>query len=292
MNSYSLKTKKTLGVFAITMMNVIAVDSLRTLPFSASFGLALIFYYVLAAIVFFLPIAYVTAELATGWPNKGGIYVWVREAFGECLGFFIIWLQWIYNIVWYPTILAFIAGTLAYLINPSLADNRFFMLFTILIIFWGSTALNFFSIRISSLISTIGALIGTLIPMLFIILLAVFWIFQGNPLQIHFNVKQFFPNITNITNQAFLLAVLFGLIGIEVSATHADEVINPGKAFPRAILFSTIIIFFTLVLSSLAIAIVVPARDLNMVTGLIQAFDIFFKSYGLSWMTPIITNYN
>ena len=283
------KNNKKLGVFAITMINIIAVDSLRTLPFSASFGFSLLFYYILAALFFFLPIAYATAELATGWPNKGGIYVWVREAFGELWGFIIIWLQWVYNIVWYPTILAFIAGTLAYLINPQLAENKFFMLTTILVIFWGSTALNCFSLRVSSFISTIGALMGTLIPMLFIIVLGLIWMAQGHTLQIDFTRQAFFPNLTTTSNQSFLLAVLFGLIGIEVSATHADDVINPGKTFPRAILFSTVIIFFSLVLSSLAIAIVVPQQSLNVMTGLTQAFQLFFQSYGLNWMNPVVS---
>src|SRR5262245_25822142 len=111
-------SKKILGVFSLVMINVIAVDSLRSLPFSATYGFSLIFYYLLAAICFFFPVALVAAELATGWPNKGGIYVWVREAFGERWGFLVIWLQWIYNVVWYPTILAFIAGTIAYLFDP------------------------------------------------------------------------------------------------------------------------------------------------------------------------------
>ena len=96
--------KKTLGAFGLAMINVIAVDSLRSLPFSAEYGFSLVFFYILAAITFFFPTALVAAELATGWPNKGGIYVWVREAFGERWGFLVIWLQWIYNVVWYPTI--------------------------------------------------------------------------------------------------------------------------------------------------------------------------------------------
>lgn len=285
---YRSMGKKTLGVFAITMMNVIAVDSLRTLPFSASYGFSLVFYYVLAAIMFFLPIAYVAAELATGWPSKGGIYVWVREAFGELWGFVIIWLQWVYNIVWYPTILAFIAGTITYLINPQLADNKFFMLSTILIIFWSATIINFFGMHISSLISTLGAVFGTIIPMLFIIILSAYWMIKGYPSQITFSSHQFFPDLTDLGNQSFLLAVLFGLVGIEVSATHADEVKNPGKVYPRAILLSTLIIFFSLVLSSLAIAIVVPKHNLNVVTGLIQAYELFFQSYGLAFLSPVI----
>ena len=98
--------KKPLGVFALVMINVIAIDNLRTLPFSAEFGLSLVSIYVLAAIFFLIPVGFAAAELATTWPARGGIYIWIREAFGPRAGFFIIWLQWIYNVVWYPTALA------------------------------------------------------------------------------------------------------------------------------------------------------------------------------------------
>ncbi len=271
------------------MINVIAVDSLRSLPFSATYGFSLVFFYLLAAVVFFLPTALVSAELATGWPNKGGVYVWVREAFGELWGFVVIWLQWVYNIVWYPTILTFMAGAIAYLINPQLAESKLYMLAVILTIFWGATIVNCFGMRISSLMSTIGALVGTLIPMFFIIGLGLVWLKQGNPIQINLSAQEFFPKLNNIHNLSFLLAVLFGLVGMEMSAVHADEVQNPGKSYPRAIFYSTIIIFASLVLSSLAIAVVVPHTTLNVITGLLQAFQIFFNSYGLTWMIPIIT---
>lgn len=289
MLTQSVKKLKSLRVFNLVMINVIAVDSLRSLPFSAEYGFSLVFYYLLASITFFIPTALIAAELATGWPNKGGIYVWVREAFGDLAGFIIIWLQWVYNIVWYPTILSFIGGTLAYLINPALADSKVYMLLVIIVIFWSATFINFYGMRASSWISTTGALFGTLFPMLFIILLGLVWILLGNPSQIVFVKSNFFPTFTHPNNLSFLTAVLFGLVGMEMSAVHADEVKNPGRSYPRAIFYSTIIIFISLVFSSLAIAIVVPNRELNVVTGLVQAFEIFFSAYHMQWMGPIIT---
>ncbi len=283
------KSKKTIGLFALIMINVIAVDSLRSLPFSAVYGFSLVFYYILAGITFFLPTALISAELATAWPDKGGVYVWVREAFGELWGFVVIWLQWIYNVVWYPTILTFMAGILAYLINPQLAENKIYMLSVILIFFWGATIINCFGMRISSWVSTIGALIGTLLPMFFITILGIIWIKQGNPMEISFSAHSFWPDLSDITNLSFILAVVFGLVGMEMSATHADEVRNPQKTFPRAIFISSIVILLSLVLSSLAIAVVVPQKTLNVVTGLVQAFEIFFASYHLTWMAPVIT---
>ncbi len=282
MNNTPTTPRRQLGVFAITMMTIIAIDSLRTLPFSAAYGTALISYYAIAALCFFLPVAYATAELATGWPNTGGIYVWVREAFGELAGFMTIWLQWVYNIVWYPTILAFIAATSATLIQPALADNKYFMFLVILGVFWGSTLLNCFSLRVSSYLSTIGALIGTLLPMLVISLLGILWIAQGKPMQINFNLQQLVPHFHDVNDLSFLLAVIFGLVGVEVSATHADDVVDPGRTFPRAIFYATIIILASLILSSLAIAIVVPTTQLNIITGLTQAFAAFCQRYQLT----------
>jgi amino acid transporter len=262
-NECSVVSGKTLGIFAIVMINVIAVDSLRSLPFSAVYGFSIVFYYLLASLIFFIPIALVSAELATGCSNRGGIYLWVREAFGERWGFLTIWLQWVYNVVWYPTILAFIAGALAYLVNPALANNKIYMLSAILLLFWVATFINCFGMRWSSLVSTIGALIGTLIPMLLIITLGALWFYQGKPLQIAFTARAFWPDLSNINNLSFLIAVLFGLIGVEMSAVHADEVRNPGRAYPIAIFYSCLVIIFSLVFASLAIAIVVPQKQFN-----------------------------
>jgi amino acid transporter len=239
-----------------------------------------------AAFAFFIPVALVAAELATAYPNTGGIYIWVREAFGRRAGFITIWLQWIYNVVWYPTILAFIAATLAYLIAPQLASDKFFILFTIIGLFWLFTLLNCFGMKLSSMVSIIGASIGTLLPMTGITILGIFWLIQGRPIQISYPTS-WIPDFSALGNLSLFSAVLFGLLGMEMSAVHAEEVKNPQRDYPRALLFSTIIIFATLVLGSLAIIIVVPDQQLSVVSGLIDAFAIFFDAYHLSWMTSI-----
>lgn len=280
-------SKKVLSVFSLVMINVIAVDSLRTLPISAKLGLSLVTYYIVAAFVFFIPVALVAAELATSYPNTGGIYIWVREAFGKRAGFITIWLQWIYNVVWYPTALSFIAATLAYLIAPNLANNKFFILGTALILYWLFTLINCFGMKLSSLVSVVGASVGTVLPMFVIILLAVIWVIQGRPTAVNYP-NSWLPDFSAFGNLSLFSAVLFGLIGMEMSAVHAEEVKNPQRDYPRALLYSTFLIISTLSLGSLAIVIVVPNDSLSVVSGLIDAYAVFFNSYGMPWMTSII----
>lgn len=279
--------RKTLKTFQLVMINVIAVDSIRTLPFSAELGFSLVFFYLLAGLFFFIPSGLVSAELGTGWPNTGGIYVWVREAFGKKASLCVIWLNWIYNVVWYPTIMALIAGIFTYFFNPDLATNKLYMVLMILGLFWAATIINLFGMKVSSAISTIGAIVGTLLPMVFIVILGVVWLGESEPSQIAFSWDALIPDLSQSGNLAFFSSILFGLLGLEMSATHAAEVRNPKKDYPRSVFISIGIILATIVFSSLAIAITVPHQKLSLVTGILQAFFIFFQGYHIPWMAPI-----
>src|SRR5262249_7643923 len=96
------------------------------------------------------------------------------------------------------------------------------------------------------------------------------------------------PDLNNLNNLGFLTAVLFGLVGMEMSAVHAGDVKNPKKDYPKALLYSGIIIMLTLIGGSLAIALVIPNNQISLVSSLIDAFAIFFKAYHLQWMVPVI----
>ncbi len=284
----NINIKKPLGLLSLAAINVIAIDSLRTLPFSAVFGFTAVFYYLMAAITFFIPVSLVAAELATGWPETGGVYVWTREAFGKKVGLVTIWLQWFYNIVWYPTIMSLIAVTIAYAINPALQSNKIYMLSVMMTVFWICTWINCLGMRAASWLSDISAIVGTILPMLLVIVLGAIWVFQGHPSQIEFSAKSFFPDLHNIHNFVLLIAILYGLVGMEMSASHAREVANPQRDYPKSVFYSIVIILTTLILGSLAISIVVPAKQLNIVSGLLQAFELFFQAFHLMWLMPVI----
>ena len=115
---------------------------LRYLPSTAFFGPSLISFFILGAIFFLLPGALVSADLASSFPEKSGIYQWTKLAFGKKTAFLAVWLQWVNTLVWFPTILSFIAGTFAFLINPVLGTNTTYLICMIIGIFWVLTFLN------------------------------------------------------------------------------------------------------------------------------------------------------
>ncbi|STX52742.1 Amino acid transporter [Legionella busanensis] len=280
--------KHVLSIFSLTMITVGSVDSIRNLPATALFGSQLIFFFFFGALFFLIPTALVSAELASGWPRQGGIYIWVKEAFGKKAGFLAIWLQWIENVIWYPTILSFVAGTIGYLINPALVTNSLFLWLVITISFWIVTGINIRGMKSAALFSNICAITGLIIPMTLIIALGILWLGGGNPSQIQFNMHSVIPQWHDQSLWVSLTAIMMSFCGIEIATVHANDVRNPQYAFPRALVISVSIILVTLILGSLAIAIVLPNKDINLVAGIMQAFDAFFARYHLLWIMPII----
>lgn len=283
-----IEKKHTLTIFSLTMITVGSVDSIRNLPATALFGSQLIFYFILGALFFLIPTALVSAELASGWAKQGGIYIWVKEAFGKKSGFLAIWLQWIENVIWYPTILSFVAGTIGYLINPALTNNPYFLWGVIVTCFWGATFLNLRGMKSSAAFSNLCALAGLLLPMSLIIGLGVVWMVQGNPLHIQFDLPSIMPHVSDKSMWVSLTAIIMSFCGIEIATVHANDVNNPQHAFPRALIYSVCIILSTLILGSLAIAVVLPGKDINLVAGIMQAFEAFFLAYHLHWMMPVV----
>lgn len=281
--------RRTLGIGGLVLINLAIIYSVRGLPMLAEEGLAMGFFLLLSVVFFMIPAAFISAELATGWPARGpgGIYVWVREAFGERWGFVAIWMQWAENVIWFPTVLSFIGATIAFIFMPELADNKVFLLTTILVIYWAGTLANLRGIRTSTWISGVGVA-GTLIVSGLIIALGVVWIAQGRPIAIEVSAAAFVPNLSDLHTLVFLAGILVITSGIEVSAVHAGDVRFPGRTFPPAILLSCIISFVALLLGGLAIAIVVPVEQLSLTAGLMDAFTAFFRAYHIEWLVPVV----
>ena len=280
--------KKTISVFTLAMINMAAIGSVKNWPTIAEYGFSSLFYYLLAAIVFFIPVALVSAELATGWPKIGGIFIWVKEAFGHRSGFLAIWLLWVENVIWYPTMLTFIAATMAYIFDPALATNKIYLLLTSLTAFWIMTFANMKGMKISGEISTFGTIFGTFIPAAAIIGLGCLWYFSGSPLQIQFNLDSLIPDLSSIDNLVIFTGVLLSFAGMEMSAIHARDVENPQRNYPRATLLSVVLILGLSILGVLTISAVIPQKEISLTAGSMQAFVSFVHAYNLDFVVPVM----
>lgn len=285
---HSSTSPRSLGLFKLIMITVISVDSIRNIPISAQYGLSLVTFYAIAALTFFLPLILITSRFASEYPNTGGSYLWIEAAFGKKIGFVSIWLQWVYQLIWYPTIFAFITTTIAALIHPAWETNNWFILLLSLLSFWVMTGIALFGIRVTSWVSSVGAIVGTLLPMGFIIVLAIYWLGTHHASATPLNLLGLIPTQSNLLNLGFFANVLFSLLGLEVAAMHAGDVKTPEKTYKKAMSIAGLLILVSLVLSSLAMCVVIAPGQIGLLNGLMDAFRVFFNSYHLAWMIPLM----
>lgn len=281
-------SNKSLNVFSLAMISVAAVLSVRNFPSMAVYGWSSIGWYMLGTLLFLLPLTLASAELATGWSTGGGVYRWVKEAFGERAGFIAIFCEWSNNLVWFPSVLSFIAGTLAYAINPDLANNGMYMFGAMMVAFWGATLVAWLGPHATARFNNIGVVIGSLVPTVLLVGFALAFLVQGNPLKMGaLSWGAVVPNVS-VGTIPFVASIVLMFAGMEMAGFHALAVRDPGRSFPRAMALAAFVIFIVSVLGTLALAFVVPTAQLNLASGVMQAFKIFLQGFGYESMVPFI----
>ncbi|MDE7109210.1 MAG: amino acid permease, partial [Muribaculaceae bacterium] len=282
-----------MGVFTLVIMNIVAVVSLRGLPAEAEYGMSSAFYYLLAGIVFLIPVSLVAAERAAMFPyQQGGMFRWVGEAFGEKLGFLGIWLQWVESTIWYPTVLTFGAVSLAFIgmdhmYDSHLAANKYYTIAVVLIIYWLATFISLKGMGWVGKVSKVGGLVGTIIPAGILIVCAVIFLCTGGQSQMNFH-GSFIPDFSNFNNIILAVSIFLFYAGMEMSGVHVRDIKNPTVNYPKAVIIGALATVLIFVLGTYALGVIIPAKDINLVQSLLVGFDNYFKAFHITWASPII----
>ncbi|WP_240745289.1 amino acid permease [Microbacterium sp. K35] len=277
-----------LGVGQLALLTLVVVASLRSLPAMAVYGLGSIMLYLIPAILFLVPTALVAAELATGW--KGGVYVWVREALGNRWGFTAVWLQWIQNVVWFPTQLAFVAGALAFVfLDPSLSSSGFFTAVVIIVCYWGATLVTLRGGDLFAKLGSWGGILGTLLPAVLLIVFGAVWVFSGEKSQVPLEASAMIPPFTGLASIVLIVSNVLAYAGMEVNAVHVNQMKDPGRGYPRSVFLAAALILLVFILPTLAIAVAVPPKELGLTNGIMLAFGEYFDHWSMGWATAVVS---
>jgi amino acid transporter len=275
-----------LSWLTLAFMTTASVASLRAAPTMAVYGLACVFLYLLPAVVFLLPTALVSAELASGW--DGGVYNWVARGISKPMGFLAVWCQFAMTIFYYPSLLGYVASTLAYVFNPSLASSGLWTALVIVVFYWSGVFVSSQGTKSVGGLASAGLIIGTLIPGTLLVLMGVVFLGQGNPSAAPMNASHLLPAWTGLASLVLIVNNFLSYSGMEMNAVHVSSLKNPGKEFPRAMFLAMGLVLLIFILPALAISWVIPSQELSLTAGVMQAFDAFFAQFGVQWLTPLI----
>lgn len=270
--------KKRLSVFSLTLITVCSVDSIRNLPAAALAGSQLVNYFTLALLFFLIPCAVVSMWFSN--QSQQGVYGWVKQGLGKRSGFLAIWFQCVQNVLIYPTLLSFIAGTLLYSVSPDLVDNKTAIFLIIITLIWGLTWINLKGIQLSSRFNSLCSIMGLLVPFSLIIIMGLYWwLTQTEPQQ------TLLPQ-NNSYSWTSLTAIILSFCGIELAAVHAEDS-KPG-AFSKAVFISVFVIFLSMLFGSIILAMIIPPQQLSFISSIPQLIQLFFTKMHCSQLAVII----
>ena len=270
----------------LALMTTSSVASLRSAPTMAVYGLACVFLYVVPAIVFLVPTALVSAELASGW--EGGVYRWVSEGLSKPLGFLAVWCQFAMTIFYYPSLLAYVASTIAYVVDPGLASNGLYTAIVIMVLYWTGVWVSSRGTNAVAGLSSWGLVIGTLVPGVLLVVLGMVFLGQGNPSAAPMTPSHILPAWTGLASLVLIVNNFLSFSGMEMNAVHVSSLRHPAREFPRSIFTASGLVLLIFILPALAISWVVPSSQLSLTAGVMQAFDSFFQYFHIGWLTPVI----
>jgi amino acid transporter len=279
-------TTKYMSWVTLALMTTSSVASLRSAPTMAVYGLACVFLYVIPAILFLMPTSLVAAELASGW--QGGVYQWVSEGLSKPLGFLAVWCQFAMTIFYYPSLLAYVASTFAYIIHPSLASNGLYVAIVIITVYWAGVYVSSQGTKTVAGLSSMGLVIGTLIPGTLLVVLGMVFLAQGNPSAAPMDSSHLLPAWAGLASLVLIVNNFLSYAGMEMNAVHVSSLKNPAREFPKAMFLAMALVLVIFILPALAISWVVPSAGLSLTAGVMQAFDAFFGHFGISFLTPIV----
>ena len=254
-----MSNKKQIGLASLVLMVFTTVFGFANSPVAFyQMGYASIFWYVVAAIFFFLPAALMIAEYGSAMPNaEGGIFSWLEFSVSERFAFvgtfiwlanWLIWMVSTSSKIWIPmSSLIFGSDKTTTWAFFGLTATQFV---GILAILW-MVVCTFTASHGVDKIQKIGSLGGTMVSImsaLFVVIAIVIWIAQkGMVLEPIHGVKSFFispnPNFQSpIALLSFVVYAIFAYGGIESMGTLTDSMKDPAKTFPKGMVISMIVI--------------------------------------------------
>lgn len=271
--------RKALGLVDLVLFTACAVVVADTVAASAAIGVQSLGWWLISILLFFVPYGLVTAELGSAWPSEGGIYVWVKEAFGPFWGSLTAWLYWINVAYWMPSVFVLFSGILASVFAPGLGNAGQAAVTVALV--WLTVGLGILDIRLNKWIPNVGAAIKILL-LLFLGGLGIWFALAHGPAN-SFAPREWVPRWS--ATLAFLPVVVYNYMGFELMSSAGEEIKDPQRDVPRAILLAGVVIAAVYMLATFGILAAVPLAKINVVTGITDALKVM--SAGVPWLTGV-----
>lgn len=241
----------------------------------AAIGNSQYFWWIFLMLTFLLPYGLISSELGTTYDGEGGLYDWVKSAFGSKWGARVSWYYWINYPLWmaslavvFPPILEIVLGVEIPLLVALAIELAFI---------WIIVAISFYPVCDSVWILNGAAFIKVLLA----VVVGVLGIYGAitNGVANEYTVQSLLPSF-DVHSLSFISVILFNFLGFEVVCTFADDMENPKKQIPQAIIVGGLVIAAIYIFSAFGIGVAIPTSEVSTSSGLIDSIQLLTGKTG------------
>jgi amino acid transporter len=285
MHDHAPRLKRVLGLRDTTFFAVTCIVGTRWIPAAGHAGPGSVTLWLLAAVLFMVPLAIAVSTLSVKYPGAGGMYLWTRNDFGSWHGFLCFIVYWIGIAFWFPSAAMFYMSAGIYALGPSynyLAASRPFLLAISLVAIWVALGTNLIGMKIGKWTENAGAAATWVLGVLLVSVAAVLFSRRGSATPIHI------APTWNWDTVGFWSTIAYAMSGLEMLGVMGAEVHDPARTLPRAgwIASGFTTVYYTA--ATLALLVILPPARISEMNGLAEAGQSAAGTLGLAWLTPLI----
>jgi len=261
--------------------------SLRWIATAASAGPSALIIWIIAALGLFVPLVFTVLELASRYPEEGGIYVWSKRAFGPFAAFITGWTYWGSNLPYFPGLLYFAAANALFIGGPSwqsLSSNNVYFTAVAMTGLTIAVTLNVVGLNVGKWLNNVGALASWIPAAGLLVLSVISWSRFGSATPMP--TSAFVPS-TGLKDVIFWSTIAFAFGGVESGSTMGDEIQDARRTVPRAILTAGAAMTVLYILGTASVLLTIPTAQITGLQGISQALQTITAKMGIAWLGPV-----
>jgi len=281
------RPKRALGFRDLVLFYVVTGISLRWIATAAAAGPSSIVIWIGAWFCFYTPLALSVLELSSRYPSEGGLYVWSKRAFGDFSGFMSAWTYWTSNLPYFPAVLYFAASNILFMRQSAwahLSNNATFYIVFSLLTLSAATLMNIVGLDVGKWLHNIGALAMWIPVGIIIVMGLIAWHRYGSATS--FTVHSMTPS-THLDDLIFWSVLTFAFGGCETASFMGEEIKNPRRSIPFALLFGGVTVTLCYTLGTACILLALPSAKVSNLQGLVQAISKTASRVGFPGVLPV-----
>jgi glutamate:GABA antiporter len=261
------KLKHALGLRDFTLFAIAGITAARWIPFAARAGPTSVTLWLLAALLFVVPLASTVAALVAKYPGVGGLYLWTSKDFGPWNGFLAFWLYWIGIAFQLPTTAILHVKVPLSLLGPVYSrtgENRIYLLTITLALVWVAIGTNLVGMKIGRWTENIGCAASWALAGVLICVACLAWARRGSATQFHL-----IPH-WDWTTVSVWAAIAYATSGMECAGMMAGEIHDPERTIRRAGWMASAGAMAFYVSATIAFLVVLPPDQVSELNGYVD----------------------